>query len=542
MHSQLPTPGLAINDFRSLTLDEATKAAEQIRSRLSHRKLGIEYGQTLGLELSLLPEGKCRIHFDVDLLIADVQSLNILLKDLAVLYHGGTLNTDPHWSFAKYLAFENAQNKDKFEADKAYWQTRLATLPSGPQLPLRCDPRAITRPTFSRRLHTLSQYQWKTLKNTAQQHQVTPAMLLVTSYAYVLAKFSTEQKFTLNLPLFDRKTQHPGIENVVADFTNLLLLDCDFSEAKGFIDHTKAIQSQFHQNVAHSDYSAVQIQRDLVKHGYAQGVSAPIVFACNLGTPLLSQQDTVLGQFNYMISQTPQVWLDHQVYEVDEGLMLAWDAVDEIFPESLIDTMFASYVALLENLAANSSAWHALHLIDLPEYQQIQRKAANNTHAPYTPHTLHEAFFRGAQVHPDKTALIFNTERLSYRTVAEKALRIAAYLKQQGLNSAEPVAVTLPRSAEQIIAILGILAAGGCYVPIGPHQPQSRREKIHRTAEVKLAIAIGDDPEHDPAVKCIDIQQALLAEPLESAVITDPANPAYIIFTSALQVNPKGLK
>ncbi|MEQ3528064.1 amino acid adenylation domain-containing protein [Pseudoalteromonas sp. XMcav11-Q] len=542
VHSQLPTPGLAINDFRSLTLDEATKAAEQIRSRLSHRKLGIEYGQTLGLELSLLPEGKCRIHFDVDLLIADVQSLNILLKDLAVLYHGGTLNTDPHWSFAKYLAFENAQNKDKFEADKAYWQTRLATLPSGPQLPLRCDPRAITRPTFSRRLHTLSQYQWKTLKNTAQQHQVTPAMLLVTSYAYVLAKFSTEQKFTLNLPLFDRKTQHPGIENVVADFTNLLLLDCDFSEAKGFIDHTKAIQSQFHQNVAHSDYSAVQIQRDLVKHGYAQGVSAPIVFACNLGTPLLSQQDTVLGQFNYMISQTPQVWLDHQVYEVDEGLMLAWDAVDEIFPESLIDTMFASYVALLENLAANSSAWHALHLIDLPEYQQIQRKAANNTDAPYTPHTLHEAFFRGAQVHPDKTALIFNSERFSYRTVAEKALRIAAYLKQQGLNGAEPVAVTLPRSAEQIIAILGILAAGGCYVPIGPHQPQSRREKIHRTAEVKLAIAIGDDPEHDPAVKCIDIQQALLAEPLESAVITDPANPAYIIFTSGSTGEPKGVE
>ncbi|MCF2857714.1 amino acid adenylation domain-containing protein [Pseudoalteromonas sp. SMS1] len=542
VHAPLPTPGLAINDFRSLTRDEATQAVEQVRRRLSHRKLGIEHGQTMGLELSLLPAGNCRIHFDVDLLIADVQSLNILLKDLAVLYHGGTLETDPNWSFAKYLAYEKTQNKTKLEEDKAYWQTRLATLPSGPQLPLRCDPQTVAKPTFSRRLHTLTQTQWQTLKSTAQQHQVTPAMLLVTGYAYVLAKYSAEQKFTLNLPLFDRKTQHPGIEHAVADFTNLLLLDCDFSDAKGFIDHAKAIQNQFHQNVAHSDYSAVQIQRDLVKQGFAQGVSAPVVFACNLGTPLLSQQDTVLGQFNYMISQTPQVWLDHQVYEVDEGLMLAWDAVDEIFPEALIDTMFASYVALLEKLAAHSDAWQAQHLIELPHYQQTQRAAVNDTAAPYTPHTLHEAIFRAARTHPDKTALVFNNQSLSYRSVAEKALRVAAYLQQQGLRESEPVAVTLPRGAEQIIAVLGVLAAGGCYVPIGTHQPQSRRAKIHRTAEIKLVIAAHDDSEHDPAATFIDIQQALQAEPLASAAIASPESPAYIIFTSGSTGEPKGVE
>lgn len=542
VYSPLPTPGLAINDFSSLSQAEATQAVEQVRSRLSHRKLGIEHGQTIGLELSLLPESKCRIHFDVDLLIADVQSLNILLKDLAVLYHGGTLGTDPNWSFAKYLAYEQTQNQDKLKADKAYWQTRLATLPPGPQLPLNCDPQTVTKPEFSRRLHTLTATQWQTLKNTAQQHQVTPAMLLVTSYAYVLAKYSAEQKFTLNLPLFDRKTQHPGIENVVADFTNLLLLDCDFSDAKEFIEHAKAVQSQFHQNVAHSDYSAVQIQRDLVKHGYAQGVSAPVVFACNLGTPLLSQKDTVLGQFNYMISQTPQVWLDHQVYEVDRGLMLAWDAVDEIFPEALLDTMFASYVELLEKLAANNDAWQALHLLELPPYQQQQRERVNNTTAPYTPHTLHEAFFNCAKTHPNKTALVFNGEQLSYRTVAEQALRVAAHLKQQGLGDSEPVAVTLPRGYQQIIAVLGVLAAGGCYVPIGTHQPQSRRTKIHNTAKIKLVLAHQDDPEHDPAVQLINIQAALQSAPLGSAIIASPASPAYIIFTSGSTGEPKGVE
>ena len=98
-------------------------------------------------------------------------------------------------------------------------------------------------------------------------------------------------------------------------------------------------------------YSGVQVQRDLAQmYGDASAV-APVVFACNLGTPLVN--DTFrkeLGQFSYMISQTPQVWNDFQSYEDENGVQLTWDSVDKLFPENMIPDMLECFENLLHEL------------------------------------------------------------------------------------------------------------------------------------------------------------------------------------------------
>ncbi|MDP5215399.1 amino acid adenylation domain-containing protein, partial [Pseudoalteromonas tunicata] len=540
--SEWQPESLKVNHFERLSRIESEQALHQVRARLSHQKLNIETGHNMGLEVSLLADGQSCIHFDIDLVVADVQSLNILLRDLAKLYYGKTVDTDPNWSFASYLAQQKALKKDKIAADKAYWQSQLAHLPSGPQLPLRKEPSSITKPTFSRRQHILTTRQWQTIKKTALSYQVTPAMLLVSCYAKVLSKWSNEKRFSLNLPLFDRQTQYQGIENVVADFTNLLLLQCDFSKQQPFIEQALAIQKQFHTNVAHSDYSAVQIQRDLVKQGFSDGVSAPIVFACNLGSPLLPQNDSVLGELHYMISQTPQVWLDHQVYEVDNGLLLAWDAIDELFPETMLDTMFKTYIEFLEQLATELNVWCEIAPIDLPQQQQQVRKSINNTQSPYDGATLHQEIFTIAEKDPQRTALIYKKQKLNYYDLAIKALQIASYLKQHNIQDHEPIAVSLPRGIEQVCAVLGILAAGACYVPVGIHQPRSRRQKIHKTAGISFVVGDPQDQNHDQSIILLDIKKALAATPLAAPVSVEPQAPAYIIFTSGSTGTPKGVE
>lgn len=95
---------LPINDFSSLSEAEAEKAALSVRDRLSHRKLQIEKGEVAGIELTLLPQRKTRVHIDIDLLVADVQSLHIILRDLATAYNGGQLlDESKSWNFAAYL-------------------------------------------------------------------------------------------------------------------------------------------------------------------------------------------------------------------------------------------------------------------------------------------------------------------------------------------------------------------------------------------------------------------------------------------------------
>ena len=101
----------------------------------------------------------------------------------------------------------------------------------------------------------------------------------------------------------------------------------------------------------HTAYSGVQVQRDLSRIYGESAVSAPVVFACNLGAPLIdSVFQKSFGEFSYMISQTPQVWNDFQSYEDEKGVQLTWDSVDELFPESMIQDMMDSLKILLHDL------------------------------------------------------------------------------------------------------------------------------------------------------------------------------------------------
>lgn len=88
---------ITVKDLRGCPDPES--ALEKIRDGLSHRKLKVEDGQVAGITLSLLPDGKARIHFDLDLLVADVLSLQIILRDLASAYAGKALpKASGNWS------------------------------------------------------------------------------------------------------------------------------------------------------------------------------------------------------------------------------------------------------------------------------------------------------------------------------------------------------------------------------------------------------------------------------------------------------------
>lgn len=128
---------IRINDFSSFSEAEAEKAALSVRDRISHRKLQIEQGEVAGIELTLLPQRKTRVHIDIDLLVADVQSLHIILRDLATAYNGGQLPDESKaWNFAAYLQEQEEEESDEREQAKAYWKKRLDVLPKGPELPM----------------------------------------------------------------------------------------------------------------------------------------------------------------------------------------------------------------------------------------------------------------------------------------------------------------------------------------------------------------------------------------------------------------------
>lgn len=496
-----------------------------------------------GITLSLLPNGKTRIHFDLDLLVADVQSLQIILKDLASAYEGKKLPEESkNWSFADYLEEQQKEDGEDKEKARNYWGRRLEDFPYGPELPLVKLPSEVNKTVFTRRIVRIGREEWERLKERAAKCQATPAMLLLSTYAMVLERWSKTKRFLINIPFFNRKTEYEGLEKAVADFTTLLLLEVDLRKRQTFREILMSVQEQMHRDMKYTMYSGVQVQRDISKRDGGNRNVAPVVFACNLGNPLADEEfEKTLGKFSYMISQTPGVWLDFQVYESGQGLMLTWDTVDELFPEGMIHDMLHSLEETLHRLGEET--WEQYFDI-LPENQISFIEEQKRIQPPLNPMRLFDAFLKNAGKTPDKTAIIDTGANVkkTYMEVKQEALSVAAFLNSVKVEG-KAVAISLNRGCCQAVAALGILLSGNEYVPVSLKQPDERRKLIHEKAEVDYVITDRESyssvswPE---SVKIWMIEDMLLMEPLKKLPEITVDSPAYTIMTSGTTGLPKG--
>ncbi|WP_440073675.1 condensation domain-containing protein, partial [Streptosporangium sp. OZ121] len=484
-----PWPGLVVHDLR---LDDGGRL-DELRETFSHRRLEVERGEVFDIRLSLLPGGAHRLHVNFDLLVADVRSIQIILEDLAVLYSGRGESLPPlRYGFPTYLAEHELRGREAREKDRAYWRERLADLPEGPQLPLAVEPERVERPRVVRRGHWLPPEGRDLLADHARTRGVTLPMVLAAAFAEVIGAWSAQPRFLLNLPLFDRQTLHPDVPLMVADFTNLILLDVDLTREETFQDRVTALQSRFIADVAHSAYSGVEVLRDLNRGRRGGQVTAPVVLTSAAGMGDLVGQDVQrsLGRLGWMLSQTPQVWLDHQVVEVDGGLLFNWDAVDELFPAGMLDAMSGAFAGLLDWLAEGD--WDRPLPALTPSGQSLVRAGVNATAGAVPEGLLHSGFFGWAAREPGRTAVVWDGGELSYGELAGRALGVAGWLRGHGVTPGDAVAVSLPKGPDQAVAVLGVLAAGGVYVPVGVDQPETRKERICRRAGVRLVLT-GDD-------------------------------------------------
>lgn len=516
-------PALIVNELQHE--DEL----EELREKSSHARLDVSGGEVFSIQLSRLPGGRTRLHVDVDMLAADAMSYRILLSDLARFYVDPALELAPiGYSYPRYLAEREVTRATDQEKAKDYWQHRIPELPSAPDLPLVPEGERGDANLVTRRHHWLSPEDRARLGARAHEHGLTPAMVVATAFAESIASWSAQPRFLLNVPMFAREPIHPEVDALVGDFTGSVLLDVDFSTEASFVDHVRALQERMHADAAHAAYSGVEVLRDLSRHEGEQ-VLAPIVFtsALNLGDLF---DETVRGSFGepvWIISQGPQVLLDAQVTEVNGGLLINWDVREDAFPAGMIDEMFAAFHGLVSRLGQSAEGWELSVGGVLPVAQAEVRERVNATAGERSGRLLQDGFFELAARRPEAPAVLWGMDgTLSYGEVAERALRVAGSLVAQGVQPGDTVGVSFPKGPDQLVAALGVLAAGVGYVPIGVDQPPARRERIERIGGLKLVLT------EVPAD----------AQPLAQPVRVGEESIAYVLFTSGSTGEPKGVE
>src|SRR5699024_10814404 len=106
-----------------------------------------------------------------------------------------------------------------------YWNSKLDQFPSAPLMPLKCKPNEVEKPKFEKVSKFLDENKWSLLKQKAKEKNLIPTSILCAAYAYVLAYWSNQEHFAINLTVFNRIPFHEDVKKMIGDFTTLMLLD-----------------------------------------------------------------------------------------------------------------------------------------------------------------------------------------------------------------------------------------------------------------------------------------------------------------------------
>ncbi|WP_171064551.1 non-ribosomal peptide synthetase [Actinomadura soli] len=503
---------------------------EEVRAALDHEVPSPYEGPMHRIAVSRLPDGHVRLHLSVDLLVADLWSLYVLSQECRRLYEDpGSDLPELDLGFRDWVIAERSPRPE----DVAYWRDRMPTLPPGPQLPvLPWRPGEPAR--FTRREHRIDSAEWARLVNLAQAHGVTPSTALLAAYSTVLGVWSRSPRFAVNVTLFNRPDAHPGIAGVVGDFTSVDPLEVDCAAPGRFAEHALNVQRRLWQDLEHSSYSGLQVMRDLARRDGVQGRAIlPCVFTSGLGVGVGDGEPPFawLGHAVHGISQTPQVLLDHQVFEDGGGALLIWDAAGDYFAPGVLDDMFAAYRLLLEELAAGRSRWDGPPSVPVPAHQAETRARVNDTGGPVPAGTLPDAVFARAAERPGATAVIAPDRTLAYGELADRAESLAADLSAAGIGRGDVVAVAMPKGWRQVVAVLAAARIGAIYLPVDPGLPEERQRWLVDSAGAALVLhEVPDEP-----------GPARGPRPALGDARPRPEDVAYILYTSGSTGTPKGV-
>lgn len=515
------------DDISGLSAEEQEKLLIRARNEHSHKVIDVYSFPLFEFHAIRLSSDKVRLLVGFDLLISDGISMRIFIRELMERYNSYEPDVKKaDFDFHDYILSLRAMKDSFFYAEaRKYWNGQLDSYLGAPSLPVKMAAKDITKPVFDRCRHYISNERWAKIKDTLSGYGITPSTFLMTAYGILLAYYSNTDTVTLNVTTFSRFPFDEAVNNMIGDFTSVMLVDIN---SRGRCsDICRKIQEKITENLEYKLYDGVSVIRSIAKKN---GRSGELIFPYVFTGMIFENQEIFnienIGDVVYSVSQTSQVYLDCQVMSDNNGISITWDYVSQLFDRNMIEKMFSLYINMIENVTSVLSGDNISYLCDEEKY--IIEKY-NSTKNEYPVPTLIGAFEATAARLGDNTAVVYADKSFTYAELNAMAEKIAGGLTAKGIRKGDRVAVYEYRDAETIAAVLGILKCGAVYVPVSPSVPSERRKYILENSEINIEITKEE------------LRSLLSCAPAGEHTAPLAGDEAYIIYTSGSTGRPKGV-
>ncbi len=488
--------------------------------------------------------------FTVHHIAADAWSTDILLKELGLNYRARLLGKTAELpglpiQYADFAIWQRDWLQgDVLEAQLDYWRHQLSGELPTLQLPTDFPRKRVQ--TFAGAVHNFSVPDEVTarLRAISQDAGASLFMTLLAGYQLLLRRYTGQEDILVGTPIANR--HRPEVEGLIGLFVNTLVIRTRLRPQATFMEVLEEVRATTLGAQKHQDLPFEKLVETLAPD---RDMSLSPLFQAKFRLENAPENEIDLPGLKLkrlpQAITTAKLDLSVDMYETPTGLVGGFEYNSDLFTAETIERMACHFVTLLGSIAAQpSNPLASLALLPQAD-EQRQRVEWNSRDLSFQDEACyHHLFEAQAARTPELPAVVFDgpdRAGLSYAKLNERANQLAHHLISEGVGIETVVAICLDRSVEMVVAMLGIMKAGGAYLPLDRAYPQERLKYLMTDSNAKVLVT-SSDCELPEVSQRINLDATdLSAEPKDNPNVTiTPANLAYLIYTSGTVGKPKG--
>jgi amino acid adenylation domain-containing protein len=545
---------LAVTDLSQYTAAEQDELLEQLLRAEVERPFDLSRGPLFHAGLWRLGEQEHVFYMDMHHIVSDGWSMTLLFRELSALYgaalHGRAARlAELPIQYADYALWQREWLQgERLEEQLEYWRQQLAGAPAVLELP--GDYARPAQQSYHGCTHrlTFDTELVRRVKQFTRESGCTVFMTMLAVFKVLLHRYTGQGDIVVGSPIAGR--DRGELDGLIGFFVNTLVLRTELTGNPSFKELLERVREVCLGAYAHQDLpfeklvEELQPERSLTHSPLFQiAISLQNTDRAELAFEGLQEKQMEFAR------ETAKFDLTFSVWEGPQGMLSGFQYNSDLFEPATIERLAEHYCRLLESAISQPDQKIAdLKMLTTAEERQLLIDW-NATQLDQSPtECIHELFEKQVAKTPEATAIVSETESLTYLELNKRANRMAHYLKSLGVGPEELVGVCLERSPDLVAALLGVMKAGGAYVPIDPAYPRARLAFMLEDAKIRVLITeeglLHLSQNLDVTRVSVDGDRSRLAEMSDQNPpnVTLPDNRAYIIYTSGSTGRAKGIE